>query len=107
LRQPLLERADKGLKFHIVGRSSMRTCSIRSRRCVRAASGHAAAPPSVAMNSRRRSRMLMCPFRARKPLSMKNSTARASRPCLQEEGRLAPRRTAGLYEARHTIACAR
>jgi hypothetical protein len=31
---------------------------------------------------------------------MENSTARASRPYLQEEGRLAPRRTAGLYEAR-------
>jgi hypothetical protein len=34
--------------------------------------------------------------------------ARPERPVLtQEEGRLAPRRTAGLYEARHTIACAR
>jgi hypothetical protein len=51
------------------------------------------------MKSRRRRQMLMCPFRARKPLSMENSTARASRPYLEEEGRLASRRTAGLYEA--------
>jgi len=42
-------------------------------------------------------------------LSRENSTAQACGPWLQKEvrGWLAPRRTAGLYEARHTIACAR
>jgi len=40
----------------------------RSPCCPRAASGHAAAPPSPAMNSRRRRQMLTWPFLAREPI---------------------------------------
>jgi hypothetical protein len=52
LRQALQERRHAGLIFRII-RLSTPMCRIRSRCCARAASGHAAAPPSSVMNSRR------------------------------------------------------
>ena len=54
--KPLPERPDAGLSFHDRPRlpgSSTPMRRVRSRCCARAATGHAAAPPSNVMNSRR------------------------------------------------------